>query len=88
MIDRDNIASETSLVLERLDAIERRQRLANSRIRQDLAAITAAVGMLFILSISMWSGYAWSWWYAVATALIVPTTMGWLVNKVQDQEEP
>ena len=85
----EQVAANTARILARLDQIERKQMLANSRIRQDvasaLAILTAALVVLGAISNAVVQPL---WWTVIlfAAALIY---LGFrLVGQVRRQEEP
>ena len=86
-IDRGDLSFELGKLQEQLDAIQRHQMLANSRIRQDLASVVVAIGVTGLVLVILLMH--WPTWLIVPVAVIgQPALQAYLVRHVQEREEP
>ena len=87
-IDREDLTYEVGRILDRLEWMHNEQRLANSRIRQDIALTNAALVVLTLIVIAMWSGVPWSFWWIGGLSIALPFVEARGIDRVRKREEP
>ena len=87
MLDRSDLDVFRYELLERLDGVERAQKLANSRIRQDLAAIVTTMSLAIGITLIAYGAHA-PWWAWIIIVVGQPCLQAYLVHGVQTREEP
>jgi len=88
MTDReilDDIHNKVTIQLAALDDDRRRRQQANTRIRQDLAGVLVCVGLIFV-AVLVGSEAFNTWWAKLLLIVGVPCALGFLVNRVWDEE--
>lgn len=90
-IDHDDLRWEIQKVVDRIDTIERDQKFANARIRQQIAGVEMLISIVGIVCLAAWQGFEFKPWMIFITPVIWIGVMYWFggaTTRIWEAEGP